>query len=115
MNNGVCERLPVDSKFARRLMRGTSSDRNAHVTAQQSEVLKTYVPAAKWTKGERVVYIIMQDFLDKTGSAPTAKQISDISLARQDLNEEGACSGLSLSEVKRTLRKLQKRGIVFEV
>ena len=116
MESGVCETLPVDSKFAGRLMRGGQNNPKMYVTTQQATALKKYVPMTQWGKDERVVYIIMQNYMDNVGAAPTASQIAAISLAGQgtSVEENAASRGLSAARVQRALSKLQKRGIVFE-
>ena len=109
MENGICKTLPVDSKFAKRLIRG-SGNPVKYVSDEQKATLRKYIPTVRWGKDERIVYMIMQDVLDRTGVAPTARQIAEISEARYG----GEGQGLSETKVQRALKKLQERSVVFE-
>ena len=129
-NSGISENLSLDSRFANRLTRGAMGNENVYVTSAQSARLKQYIPASKWGKDERVVFLIMQDLIDRSGTVPTVGQISQVSKGRQATlssgeskglmsmqsvgAEETPVSGLSVDKVQRALNKLQKRGIVFE-
>jgi hypothetical protein len=105
----------MDSRFAQKMSRGAMGDPNQYVTAQQEAVLKKYVPTTKWSKDERIVYVTMQNYIDRTGVAPTVGQIA--AMAQQvSLDEKVALtSGLTAQRVQRALNKLSKRGIVFEM
>ena len=124
---GISERLPLDSRFANRLTRGSMGRQDVYVTPEQSARLKRYIPAAKWSKDERAVYLIMQDLIDRTGTVPTVAQISQVSAGRrgvsadesvglmQPFGETPSVAGLSVDKVQHALNKLQKRGVVAQM
>jgi len=111
------ERLPMDSRFAQKMMRGGKGNPYLYVAEEQSSALRRYRPLTKWSKDERVVYNVMQSYIDKTGSAPTAGQIQQMSAGQGLSPEEGVAgvTGLSLARVQKALARLQKRGIVFQM
>jgi len=125
--NGVPEKLTLDTRFTKKLSRGAMGNPNMFMSSEQKEWARQYAPTAKWSKDERIVFNLMQNLIDKTGQIPTVGQISQVSegksyskgssVMERHLSAEEVIptKGLSVDRVQKALRKLQKRGIVLEV